>query len=51
MIENFICENCSHFSICNIVPKLKPFIDNHKGYVGMEIEIKSCVNFNSEHDE
>ena len=45
MIENYICERCIHYTICNVKSKFKPFMEDCKGYVGVQIEIKHCVNF------
>jgi hypothetical protein len=34
MINNYICETCTHFSVCKVVDKLKPFHELSKKDLG-----------------
>jgi len=45
MINNYICENCTHFSVCKVVDKLKPFDEDAKKPLGVSIEIQECENY------
>lgn len=44
-IENNICLECNHESLCKIQDKLIVFDENAKKPLGVDIEIKACDNF------
>ena len=44
-IENNICIQCNHDTICKIQDKIVVFDDDAKKPLGVDIEIKNCTNF------
>ena len=45
MINNYICENCSHYMVCKVADKLKPFSEESKKDLGVEITVNNCLEF------
>ena len=45
MINNYICENCSHFTVCKVADKLAPFSEDAKRDLGVSITINDCLEF------
>lgn len=50
MIENHICKNCKHNSVCKNNSVLVNFDSDSKKYIGVDISIKNC-DFYSPADE
>ncbi len=44
-INNFICENCDHYTVCKVVDKLTPFTDEAKKDLGIALTINSCEEY------
>ena len=45
MIKNYICENCTHFTVCADKKALVPFHEDSKKPVGIEITVNNCLEF------
>lgn len=45
MINNYICDNCSHASVCKVADKLAPFHEEAKRDLGVTITINNCIEF------
>lgn len=45
MIHNYICENCSHYTVCKVADKLAPFHEDAKKDLGVEITVNNCIEF------
>lgn len=44
-IENFICSNCDHYTVCKVYDKLAPFSDEAKKDLGVTITMNECIQF------
>lgn len=46
-IQNFICQNCDHYTVCRISDKLAPFSpeEGEKKDLGVVITINECIQF------
>lgn len=51
MINNFICEECNHFSVCENVSKLMKFHESARKDLGITITVDECDNYAQEDDE
>ena len=45
MINNYICENCTHCLICKKSDKLAVFHEDAKKNLGLNITINDCNDF------
>ena len=45
MINNYICESCTHYTVCKVADKLAPFHEEAKKDLGVEITINNCIEF------
>ena len=45
MINNYICENCSHFGVCKWNDKITPFHEDSKKPLGVNITVNDCDRF------
>lgn len=45
MINNNICLNCEHSTLCKIEDKINVFSEDAKKPLGVEITIDNCDNF------
>lgn len=49
MINNFICDNCSHYLVCEKLSKqLMKFHETAKKDLGITIRMEDCMDFCSE---
>ena len=44
-INNYICPNCIHFSICKVNDKLLPFTKDGDKDLGVKFTIDDCVEY------
>lgn len=47
MIDNYMCDKCEHLSVCKKADILDKFNEDSKKYIGIDITMESCINFNS----
>lgn len=45
MIQNKICDNCNHLSVCNKLTTIEKFNSDSKSFIGVDIEIIRCDDF------
>lgn len=51
MINNFICENCLFQNKCVARTKLKPFMEEARTDLGVEITINKCEDYSDMNEE
>jgi len=45
MINNYLCDDCELATICVPKAKLKPFTEDAKTDLGLDISIDNCKNY------
>lgn len=45
MINNNICMNCTHSTLCKIEDKISVFSDDAKKQLGVDVTIDNCQNY------
>lgn len=48
MINNFMCEDCSHYFVCDKLSKLMKFHQDAKTDLGVEITMNDCKDYSGE---
>lgn len=48
MIRNDICQTCSHYYVCKNLSTLEKFDSESKKYIGVDIEMIACRDYNYE---
>lgn len=51
MINNFMCEDCSHNPVCEKLKSLLKFHDTAKKDLKIELTMDDCYDFKDENDE
>lgn len=51
MINNFLCDKCSHYQVCEKLKPLMKFHDSAKKDLLIELTMESCLDFNDENSE
>lgn len=44
-INNYICPNCDHYSVCKVADKLAPFTEDAKKDLGVTFTINKCEEY------
>jgi hypothetical protein len=45
MINNYKCKDCDHYFVCKKISTLDKFDDESKKYIGVDITIDQCKDF------
>ena len=45
MINNYMCDNCSHVLVCKKLDTLVKFDSDDKKYIKVDITMESCSDF------
>lgn len=48
MINNFICDNCDHYLVCDKLSKLMKFHETAKKDLGITLTMEDCMDFSGE---
>lgn len=51
MIENKMCDNCDHLYVCNKLKTIGKFDNEIKGFIGVDIKMLSCDNYQTDLEE
>lgn len=51
MINNFICDNCDHYLVCEKLSKLMKFHESAKKDLGITLTMEDCMDFSNVDDE
>ncbi len=51
MINNFMCEQCDHYMVCDKVKHLIKFHDSSKKNLGIAITMDGCTDYTFDDDE
>lgn len=51
MINNFICDNCDHYLVCEKLSKLMKFHESAKKDLGITLTMDDCMDFSNTDDE
>lgn len=50
MINNFICDDCTHYFVCDKLTKLMKFHESAKKDLGITVTMNGCMDFSGEKD-
>lgn len=50
MINNFICDDCTHYYVCDKLSKLMKFHESAKKDLGITVTMDDCMDFSGEKD-
>lgn len=48
MINNFICDNCDHYLVCEKLSKLMKFHESAKKDLGITLTMDGCMDFSGQ---
>lgn len=51
MINNFMCDNCNHYMVCEKLKPLMKFHESAKKDLGITLTMDGCIDFESDADE
>lgn len=51
MINNFICDNCDHYFVCEKLSKLMKFHESAKKDLGITLTMGDCVDYSNQDDK
>ena len=51
MINNFICDNCEHYLVCDKLKHLMKFHESAKKNLGITITMDECADYASDGDD
>ena len=51
MINNFICDNCDHYLVCEKLSKLMNFHESAKKDLGITMIMDDCMDFSGQDEQ
>ncbi len=51
MINNFICDNCDHYLVCEKLSKLMKFHESAKKDLGITLTMDGCMDFSGQDEQ
>ena len=45
MVNNCLCDNCKHISVCKKYDVIQKFDDENKKFIGINITMDSCADY------
>lgn len=51
MINNFICDNCDHYLVCEKLSKLMKFHESAKKDLGITLTMDDCMDFSGQDEQ
>ena len=51
MINNFICDNCDHYLVCEQLSKLMKFHESAKKDLGITLTMDDCMDFSGQDEQ
>lgn len=51
MINNFLCDKCSHYQVCEKLKSLMKFHDSAKKDLLITLTMEDCLDYNDENGE
>lgn len=51
MINNFICDNCDHYLVCEKLSKLMKFHESAKKDLGITLTMDNCMDFSGQDEQ
>ena len=51
MINNFICDNCDHYLVCEKLSKLMKFHESAKKDLGITLTTDGCMDFSGQDEQ
>lgn len=51
MINNFMCEKCTHYLVCEKLKPLMKFHDSAKKNLAITLTMEDCIDYTADADE
>ena len=51
MINNFICDNCDHYLVCEKLSKLMKFHESAKKDLGITLTMDDCMDYSNQDED